>query len=67
MKINNLLKTPPDDVEIITVKWSAHDGFVFSVLSLEWDSIDGALFGLYVSKDWFCVDLLFKFIKIWER
>jgi len=57
-------------LNFIRFEWNCYNGFVFNVLDIEAHKpidFEGSLFGIYISKDFFYIEILFMTIMIFDR
>lgn len=63
MKIFDSLR----EITPIEIKWTEYNGFVVSILNIEWKDVDAALFGIYwggTIHSYLYIDILFFTLKI---
>lgn len=56
---------PPDEISLVEIRWTFYNGFIFSILNINWGSLDAALFGIY----WYNaihIDLFFMTFKLYD-
>ena len=56
-------------INLIDVEWNCHNGLIMSVLRVELDkpNIDSGLLGIYVSRDFLYLDILFIKIRVFDK
>ena len=56
-------------LSLINIEWNHINGFEFSILNqeCEWSDVNGALFGLYFSKNFLYLDVFYKTFKIFDK
>lgn len=51
-------------LRLINIEWNDWNGFVFSLLTIDWGEFEGSLLGLWLAKDQCNISLLFFDIDI---
>ena len=56
-------------IDLIEIEWNCYNGLIISILYLDLNkpNIDSSLIGIYVSKDFLYIDILFITLKIFDK
>jgi hypothetical protein len=56
-------------IDLIEIEWNCYNGLIISILYLDLNklNIDSSLIGIYISKDFLYIDILFITLKIFDK
>ena len=49
------------------IEWNIHNGFILDIFGLESNKIDNSLFGIFISRDFFIINVFFKYFIVYEK